>query len=60
MQHHMFESHTKAWEPFCQEVADFVTGLGPKKLVTISHSHDSTTGVITVWFHEDVASERSR
>ena len=41
------------WEALFQSVADFATDLGRDRVVTISHSEDRGSAVVTVWFWED-------
>ena len=33
-----------------QQVADFLTTLGPGKVIGVSHSQESQFGVIAVWY----------
>jgi hypothetical protein len=40
------------WEHVFQEAADFATRLGPGRLISISHSEDANTAVVTVWYWE--------
>ena len=57
MQHRIFRSQTKKWEVLMTEAAQFGTRLGPEKIVSISHSSDSSDGVITVWYRDDRPSQ---
>lgn len=46
----VFRSAMSSWETLFQEAADFVTQLGPDRVITISHSEDQNDGVVTVWY----------
>ena len=46
----LFKSHTESWEKMSQKVADFLTTLGPGKVIGVSHSQESQFGVIAVWY----------
>jgi hypothetical protein len=46
----IFRSHTESWETLVQHAAEFAAGIGPEKLISISHSEDSNEGVVTVWY----------
>lgn len=45
-----FESSFGTWEALFQQAADFLTMIGPERTIGVSHSHEKTTGVITVWY----------
>ena len=47
-----FEAQWESWEEMFQKAADFASGIGPKRLISISHSEDHNTGVVTVWYWE--------
>ncbi len=47
-----FEAQWDSWEELFQKAADFASGIGPKRLISISHSEDHNTGVVTVWYWE--------
>ncbi|HEV7281042.1 MAG TPA: hypothetical protein VGN57_12630 [Pirellulaceae bacterium] len=49
----VFQSAWISWDELFQSAADFATRLGPGLLIGISHSHDSTTGTVTVWYWSD-------
>jgi hypothetical protein len=49
----IFASATQSWDVLFREAARFATGLGPDRLIGISHSHESTVGVVTVWYWSD-------
>lgn len=46
----IFKSSTKSWEKLFAEVAEFASNVGRENLITISHSEDQNTGVVTVWY----------
>ena len=46
----VFESSLKSWETLFQEAAEWASQLAPEQLISISHSCDSSEGVVTVWF----------
>jgi hypothetical protein len=48
----LFKSHRDSWEKMSQQVADFLTTLGPGKVIGVSHSQESQLGVIIVWYWE--------
>ena len=49
----IFESSFKSWESLFSEAAGFAEGLGPERLIGISHSEDQSKGVVTVWYWSD-------
>ncbi len=49
----IFKSKWLSWEKLFKEAAAFATSLGPERLITITHSADQGTGVVTVWFWAD-------
>jgi hypothetical protein len=49
----MFQSGHEPWEMMFQRAADFMTKLGPEYTIGVSHSHESTVGVVTVWYWFD-------
>ncbi|HKI32617.1 MAG TPA: hypothetical protein VKA46_12195 [Gemmataceae bacterium] len=48
----MFRSSLTTWESLFAEAAEFVTELGPERLITVSHSSDNGEGVVAVWYWE--------
>ena len=48
----LFRSAFDSWETMCEEVTEFLTTLGPAKVIGVSHSQEGQIGVITVWFWE--------
>jgi len=48
----LFKSLTDPWETMSQQVAEFLTTLGPGKVIGVSHSHENNLGVIAVWYWE--------
>jgi len=49
----VFESSLKSWESLFEEAATFADGVGPERLIGISHSEDGNEGVVTVWYWSD-------
>ena len=49
----MFRSSHEPWEVMFQQAADFMTKVGPEYVIGVSHSHESTIGVVTVWYWLD-------
>ena len=49
----MFKSNMKSWDEMFREAAEYASRLGSERLINISHSADSGTGVVTVWFWAD-------
>jgi hypothetical protein len=45
-----FRSALSTWESLFTEAAEFVTQVGPDRLIGISHSADQGEGVVTVWY----------
>jgi hypothetical protein len=52
----VFQSSTASWESLFDEVAQFASEVGPKRLIGISHSEGRedwyANGVVTVWYWE--------
>ncbi|WP_425616478.1 hypothetical protein NA78x_000124 [Anatilimnocola sp. NA78] len=48
----LFQSSFNSWPTMCAEVAEFLTSIGPDKVIGVSHSQESSVGVITVWYWE--------
>ena len=46
----VFTSSFKSWESLFTEAANFAERIGPEHLIGISHSEDSSKGVVTVWY----------
>ena len=46
----MFRSGLSPWDALCRQAADFATGLGPGRVISISHSEDNGEGIVTVWY----------
>jgi len=46
-----FQSSTKSWDMIFREAAEFASRLrATERLINISHSCDSGTGVVCVWY----------
>ncbi len=48
-----FSAIIKTWDAVFTEAAEFATEQGPTRVVSISHSHNSTESVVTVWYWSD-------
>jgi hypothetical protein len=48
----VFRSGLSTWDTLFAEAAEFVSQVGPDRLITISHSADEGEGVVTVWYWE--------
>jgi hypothetical protein len=48
-----FESSFKSWDDLFSEAAAFATRVGRERLISISHSEDSSKGVVAVWYWAD-------
>jgi len=46
----IFKSSYESWEVLFGKAAAFASQVGPGSLIGISHSQESTTGVVTVWY----------
>ena len=55
----LFKSNFESWETMAQQVAAFLTMLGPEKVIGVSHSQESQLGVIAVWYWEAVFPDQS-
>ena len=49
----IFERSFKSWESLFVEAATLAESVGPDRLIGISHSEDSSKGVVTVWYWSD-------
>ncbi len=49
----VFRSALSSWKSLFAEAARYATGVGPDRVITISHSEDANEGVVTVWFWAD-------
>lgn len=38
------------WSRLFQQAADFAFGVGPDRVINISHSEDHNEGIVTVWY----------
>ncbi len=50
VQFEIFKSSFKSWESLFEDAATFADGVGPERLIGISHSEDQSKGVVTVWY----------
>lgn len=46
----IFKSAHSPWTTIFAAAAAFATTLGPERMIGISHSHEQTVGVVTVWY----------
>ena len=46
----IFKSAVSPWQKIFAAAASFATTLGPERVIGISHSHEQTVGVVTVWY----------
>jgi hypothetical protein len=46
----IFRSTVQPWEVLFGEAAKFATTVGLERLIGVSHSHEGTIGVVTVWY----------
>ena len=52
-----FKSSFKSWSDLFQEAADFAETIRRERLIGISHSVQSSEGVVAVWYWSDDTSE---
>ena len=45
-----FRGTFATWEELFNDAAAFATGVGPERVVGISHSSDRGDGLVTVWY----------
>jgi len=48
----VFRGVLASWKALFQQAAGFASGLGPDRVINISHSDDHGEGVVTVWYWE--------
>jgi hypothetical protein len=48
----MFRTSLTPWQSLFAEAAEFVTEVGPERLIGVSHSADGGEGVVAVWYWE--------
>jgi len=48
-----FQGTLASWDELFSEAAEFASQLAPDRLITISHSADKSTGVVTVWYWDE-------
>jgi len=53
----IFESGFQSWRALFEEAAEFASALGRDRVISISHSADHSTGVVTVWYWGEQGSE---
>ena len=51
----IFKSSLKSWPTLFQEAADFAETIRPERLIGISHSVQSSEGVVAVWYWSNEA-----
>jgi len=52
---HIIRGEFTTWNMLCQEAAEFVTDVGPQRLISVSHSEDRNDGVIIIWYWENLS-----
>ena len=50
MAYRMFRGTLVTWQSLFTKAAQFVTEIGPERVLSISHSADQGDGVVTVWY----------
>ena len=45
-----FQGSWISWDELFQQAATFAAGLGPDRVISISHSADKDNGVVVVWY----------
>jgi hypothetical protein len=45
----VFRGSLTTWNELFRQAADFASGIGPDRVIGISHSADHSDGVVTVW-----------
>ena len=53
----LFRGTLATWDELFGQAAQFATQIGPKRLITISHSEDRHEGVVAVWYWADEKSQ---
>ena len=51
-QYKVFRGLWTSWEKLLMDAAEFMTRLGPDRVISVSHSADQCDGVVTVWYWE--------
>jgi hypothetical protein len=46
----IFRGALMSWSELFRRAADFASGIGPDRMINISHSADHNEGVVTVWY----------
>ena len=46
----IFRGSLTSWQSLFEEAAEFSSRFEPGELISISHSCDQMTGVVTVWY----------
>lgn len=49
----VFRSGLISWQELFQQAADFASQVGAARLISIGHSEDQNSGVVTVWYWGD-------
>ena len=53
VRYEIFRGIMAPWPELFEKAAVFATELGPRRLISISHSEDQNDGVIAVWYWEE-------
>lgn len=46
-----------SWESLFDQAANIATLIGPERLISISHSEDQSSGVVTIWYWSDAETD---
>ena len=46
----VFRGTFATWDGLFSQATEFASGLGPERVINISHSADGGEGVVTVWY----------
>jgi hypothetical protein len=49
----VFRSEWSSWATLFQEAADFASGLGPERVINVSHMTEGMFGLVIVWYWSD-------
>jgi hypothetical protein len=48
-----FRGMFSSWKKLFTQASEFATEIGKEHLISISHSEDSSSGIVTVWYWSD-------
>ena len=52
MRFETFRSSMRSWDALLEEAAQFASKQGPARVISASHSSDSSDGLVTIWYRE--------